>query len=230
MRTNLTGTVCLGDIVGRAPEVFTEPVDPKRTALILIDWQGDPNEPSPHGESTIEDKLNAFHATERLLGAARANDITVIHVVLGCWTRDGREMELFKRRINEQQCKAGKNPFEQRRFDAPSRQIPDSLRPVKGEIMLQKTSVSAFTTTGLAAILHNMGIQYLVFAGRLTEGYLGLTAAEALSHGFLSTIAEDACNGASRAGHLVMLRLFDQHWGRVRCVDELIEEFGAGRD
>ena len=227
MESHPTETVCLGDIVGRAPEVFAEPVDPKRTALILIDWQGDPNEPSVHGESSIDDKLNALRGTERLLGAARTNAITVIHVVLGCWTPDGREMELFKRRINEQQRGAGKDPIEHRWFDAPTRQIVDSLRPVKGEIVLQKTSASAFTSTGLAALLHNMAVQYLVFAGRLTEGCLGLTAAESLSHGFLSTIAEDACNGASRAGHLVMLRLFDQHWGRVRSVDELIEEFEA---
>ncbi|MEA1951162.1 MAG: isochorismatase family protein [Planctomycetota bacterium] len=230
MRNNFTEVVCLGDIVGRAPEIFTEPVDPKHTALILIDWQGDPSEPSLHGESSIDDKMNAFRATELLLGSARANDITVIHVVLGCWTRDGREMELFKQRINQQQREAGEDPMPGRWFDAPSRQIVESLRPVKGEIVLQKTSASAFTTTGLAALLHNMKIQYLVFAGRLTEGCLGLTAAEALSHGFLSTIAEDACNGASRTGHLVMLRLFDQHWGRVRSVDELIEEFEGCRD
>lgn len=229
MRSNLTEVVCLGDIVGRAPEVFTEPVDPKRTALILIDWQGDPNEPSVHGESSIEDKVNAFHATEHLLKSARANEITVIHVVLGCWTCDGRELELFKRRINENKRKAGGDPMPERWFDAPSRQIVESLLPIKGEIVLQKTSASAFTTTGLAALLHNMKIQYLVFAGRLTEGCLGLTAAESLSHGFLSTLAEDACNGVSRTGHLVMLRLFDQHWGRVRSVDELIEEFEGRR-
>ena len=228
MRSNLREVVCLGDIVGRAPQIFAEPVDPKRTALILIDWQGNPSEPSVHGESSIEDKMNACSATERLLASARKYGITVIHIVLGCWTCDGREMELFKRRVNQQQREAGDDPMPGRWFDAPSRQIVESLLPAKGEIVLRKTSASAFATTGLAALLHNMGTQYLVFAGRLTEGCLGLTAAEALSRGFLSTIAEDACNGASRAGHLVMLRLFDQHWGRVRSVDELIEEF-AGR-
>ena len=75
-----------------------------------------------------------------------------------------------------------------------------------------------------ALIIVDMQVRYTVFAGQFTEGCLGLTALDACDHGFAVTLADDACYGASRAGHLVMLRMFDQHWGRVRTVAELTRE------
>ena len=104
-----------------------------------------------------------------------------------------------------------------------------SLEPIKGEILVRKTSASAFQTTGLHGLLQNMGIYYAVFAGQLADGCMGLTAINATDYGYAVTVADGACYGTSRAAELIILRFFDQQWGRVRTVDELVGEFEGGK-
>ncbi|MBN1556176.1 MAG: cysteine hydrolase [Phycisphaerae bacterium] len=188
--------------------------------MVLVDMQG-------CMEDITDWQREALAGCETLLAAARKHNIPVIHVILGCWTKDGSDLEYFKQRMNDLARAEGRDPMPKRSWNSPRRQIYPSLKPTEGEIVLQKTSASAFATTGMETILHNMGMRYLVFAGKQTEGCCGLTAAEGLSRGFLVTMVEDACCSTSRINHLAMLRLFDQQWGRVRDVDTVVREFSA---
>ena len=228
MRTDLTQDISLTEITGIAPRVYTEPVDPRHTALILVDMQGSLTK-SIHVEDAQHKHLRAaLGGCERLLEAARKNAVKVVHIVLGSWTLDGSDLSDHKQRANRLYRSQGRDPVAERAWDSPNAQIYPSLTPIRGEILLHKTGGSAFQTTGLATILHNMRIHYTVFAGQLTEGCMGLTAMNAHDHGFAVTIADGASYGASRAGHLVILRLFDQHWGRVRTVEEIARELESG--
>jgi nicotinamidase-related amidase len=134
-------------------------------------------------------------------------------------------MSESKKRINQAEAAEGRDRMKYRLIDLPDQQITEGVEPIRGEIVLQKTGASAFPTTGLEGLLRQMDMRYLVFAGRLTDGCLGATAFDAYNRAFLVTIAEDACDGANRAASLVWLRMFDQKWGRVRSVDEVIAEF-----
>lgn len=225
MATDLTQTISLAEITGMAPTLYTEPVDPRHTALILVDMQGQLDQ-SVHvakvNRKAIEKTLKGC---ETLLQTARENNIKVVHIILGSWTLDGSDLSLHKKRANDLYKSQGKDPITMRQWDSPESRIFPSLEPIKGEVVLQKTSGSAFPTTGLAGILHNMNIQYTVFAGQLTDGCLGLTAAGASDYGFNVTMADGACYGSSKAAHLAVLRFFDQKWGRVRPVDEIVKEF-----
>ena len=96
--------------------------------------------------------------------------------------------------------------------------------PAPGEVVLLTSTTSAFASTGLEQILKNMHVVYPIFVGSFTDGCLGLTAADSISRGFLPTVVGDASLGSCRVSHLSMLRLFDQHWGRVRSAAEIEKE------
>ncbi len=224
MATDLSQTVSLEEIAGIAPQLYTEPVDPRRAALIIVDMQGHLTTSTHPVEVRAGELRAALSGCEKLLLAARESDIRVVHILLGSWTMDGSDLSDNKQRANKLYTAQGRDPVAERAWDSPDTHVMPPLAPIKGEIALKKTSASAFTTTGLCSILHNMQVRYTVFAGQFTEGCLGLTALDACDHGFAVTLADDACYGASRAGHLVMLRMFDQHWGRVRTVAELTRE------
>lgn len=224
-RIDLTGTVSLSDIVGFAESTCTKLTELERTALVIIDMQGDPD------EQLAGQFERAVAGTGRLLTATRKWGVKVVHVVLGHWTLDGTDSETFmqiERQVagdsgDEAMIKQARNKG---LWDSRACQILPSLVPVKGEIVLRKTSSSAFATTGMSAILHNMQIRDLIICGRQTDGCCGVTALQAVAEGFMITMVEDACCANSLAGHLAMLRIIQQHHGRVSDTEEVIDELG----
>ena len=218
-KVDLSQTISLGDIIGDAEAVCSRPVDPERTALVIVDMQGDPD------ESRSDLQMRALKGSERLLHAARESKMKVIHITLGYWTLDGTDLEYFMQREMELSESSGIQKYVKKSWDSPQSKILPSLAPVKGEIVLKKTTQSAFTTTGMATMLHNMRVRDLVFCGMQTDGCCGFTAAAAVSYGFLPVMVEDACSARTKAGHLAFLRIFQQHVGRVALGEDIISEF-----
>ena len=222
-KIDLTGSISLSDIVGFAEKTCTKLSDLDRTGLIIIDMQGDPDEQLP---SQVE---RALSGTGKVLQAARKAGIKVIHIVLGHWTLDGKDLEIFMQIERQAALDSGdeamvKQTVSKGLWDSPACQIFASLAPIKGEIVLRKTSSSAFATTGMSGILHNMQVRDLVFCGRQTDGCCGVTALQAAAEGFMITMVEDACCANSRAGHLAMLRIIQQHHGRVSDSEKILTE------
>jgi len=222
MKTDLTQTICLGKIKGNAPAAFVHPLKPETTALIIVDMQG-------RAERAAKEPLRTAAANcRRLLQMARRLPIPIVHVRLGTWTRDCRELSLDKKYYTALARRRGRRV--PRHIDEPDNQPLPGLEPRRGEIVQQKTSAGAFATTGMAGILHNLGVKDLVMAGQLTHGCLGMTAIEAVNWGYIVTMVDDASASPDcHEGHLAMLRLFDQFWGRVRSTDEVIAELTARR-
>ena len=97
------------------------------------------------------------------------------------------------------------------------------LEPGPGEIVQQKTSAGAFATTGLAGLLHNMGIRNLVVCGQISYGCAGGTAIEASGWGYVVTMVDDASVApGDLPGHLAFLRMFQQFLGRVWSTDDVV--------
>ena len=103
------------------------------------------------------------------------------------------------------------------------------LAPATGETVLQPAAGGAFATTGLAGLLHTMGVRDLFLCGEQTYDNLLRIGNEAAHWGYAVTVTQDASAApASREAHLVVLRFFDQVWGRVRSTDEVIRELTPG--
>ena len=75
------------------------------------------------------------------------------------------------------------------------------LPPQDGDIVLTKQYPSAFFGTDLAAQLHALGVDTLLITGLSTSGCVRATVLDALCHGFVPLVVEDACGDRDRRVH-----------------------------
>jgi biuret amidohydrolase len=109
----------------------------------------------------------------------------------------------------------------------PSWQIDDSVSPLPGELVLNKTSSGPLNSTKLDQTLHNMGIDTLILTGLTTDVCVTQTARETADRGFQVTIAEDACTTLSEEMHRGALQCFNIVFGRVQKADEVVSSLSA---
>lgn len=136
------------------------------TALILVDFQDE----FVHGRLRLPDAAEAVAAAARLLGWARANHVTIVHV---------RNLAI--------------------REDSPifapessgAAFIP-AVSPQPGEEVVTKAGGGAFSKTGLDAWLRSRKIDTVVIAGLMSHLAVHLTAADASVLGYRAIVAGDA--------------------------------------
>ena len=88
-------------------------------------------------------------------------------------------------------------------FDSgnPMGDFTPELAPYVGDIVVTKHYPSAFFGTDLAAQLHALGVDTLLITGLSTSGCVRATALDALCHGFVPLVVEDACGDRDRHVH-----------------------------
>lgn len=176
------------------PYTFSFPVP--GTALIVIDMQRDFIEPGGFGEMLGNDvtPLAAIVPTvARLLKGCRSVSMPIIH------TREGHRPDLSdcppsKRKRGGGTVTIGDAGPMGRiliRGEAGHDIVPE-LAALPGEIVLDKPGKGAFYATDLAAILHNLQVTHLIFAGVTTEVCVQTTMREANDRGYECLLAEDA--------------------------------------
>jgi len=129
---------------------------------------------------------------------------------LPCWLKDfdNLGLQLLGRRINPVVNDA-------------SWQVEDTIAPHPGELIINKTSSGALSSTSLDQTLHNMGITSLAVCGLTTAVCVGLTARQTADRGFRVVIVSDACTELSQEMHDSALLSFSHVFGQVRCAKEL---------
>ena len=75
------------------------------------------------------------------------------------------------------------------------------LSPELDDVVVTKCYPSAFFQTDLAARLMSLGIDTLLIGGLSTSGCVRATALDALCHGFVPLVVEDACGDRDRRVH-----------------------------
>lgn len=146
-----------------------------------------------------------------VMTACRRAGIEVIHVRVACHTLDGRDAPPAARR-----------PDYPPRFDAKEAQILDELAPLDDEIVLSKTTVSAFTSTPLDFILRNIGINNLLICGVVTGGCVLLTARQADDLGYRVIVIGDCCASPDVEAANAALEQMNQFRMRVKNMDDVL--------
>lgn len=168
----------------------------ERIALVMIDMQRDFLEPGGFGETLGNDVSRlaaAVPAASRLLDAFRTARLPIIH------TKEVHRPDLSdcppsKLRRGGAKLRIGDAGPMGRILVAgePGSDIIPALRPLAGEIVIEKPGKGAFYRTTLLAELERLGISHLVIGGVTTEVCVQTTMREANDRGYDCILAEDA--------------------------------------
>ena len=108
-------------------------------------------------------------------------------------------------------------------------EIIDILKPVPGELVINKRTQGAFASSGIDLALRSLGIETIVVTGVSTNNCVETTAREASDRGFGVVMVSDATGTCSDSMQDHTLRGFGRLWGRVASTDDVIAELGSER-
>jgi len=198
-------------------------VELDRTALLLIDLQK-----SEYHEAKI--KAEPQHAYffdrlknvvipngQKLIAACRRAGVEVIYTTVECYTLDGRDRSLDYKVSG---IFAAKGSWEA--------QVLDELAPLPNEIVIPKMSSSVFMSTNIAYVLRNLGVEYVLTMGLLTDQCVESAVRDGCDLGFLMTLIDDACVTYSQERHDATLRAI-KGYCRQRKTDAVLAELTAER-
>ncbi len=194
-------------------------VEPDRTALLVVDLQ--------KGEYSAE-KLAAVDPDHRyllerirdvvipngqmLLAACRAAGVEVIYTVVESLTLDGRDRSL--------DYKVSGIFFPK---GSPDAEVLDELKPLENEIVIPKTSSSLFNSTNFEYVLRNLGVEYVMVMGIVTDQCVETAVRDGCDRGFLMTLVDDACATFSDQRQKESLIGF-KGYCRIRTTAQVVEE------
>lgn len=214
---------------------FTRPVSlsPASTALLIVDMQNASGK-REYGlgrmlaqQGKLADADYRFSRIEKLIvpnvkrlaETFRAIGARVIYVTYGCNQPDFSDAPVHLR----EWLIATNN-----RAGAVEHEIVDELRPLPGEMVLNKTTMGAFSSTGIDMHLKSFGVTELVVVGVSTNNCVGMTAMEAADRQYGVAVVSDATGTCSDEMQDATLRTFRRLWGRVVTTDEVIAEMRRG--
>lgn len=218
----------------RAKNESPIPLDPHRTALIVVDMQQYFTQPSyPFTEvfnSLSPGALSGYlkrvqevviPSIEKLLSCFRNLGSPVVFTAVGTETGDGRDLPCWLRSFDELGVAVlGSRVWP--RIGDPSWQIDEALKPQPGEPVVSKFSAGTFATTGLEQRLRHQGVDSVVVTGVSSDVCVSTTAREAADRGFRTVIVSDGCTTLSEQMHHASLETFNIAFGWVRTSDEIV--------
>lgn len=196
-------------------------MEPGRTALLLIDIQNGEYSPQKAREEPqyayFWDRMAGAVILngKRLLAACRTAGVEVLFTTVECYTLDGRDRSL--------DYKVSGIFFAKGSWEA---QVVDELKPLPNEIVIPKMSSSVFVSTNIAYVLRNLGIEYLIVMGILTDQCVESAVRDACDEGFLVTLIDDACATKTQERHDATLRAI-KGYCRQRKTEQVLAELGG---
>jgi nicotinamidase-related amidase len=211
LRSEIDGIPLEGDVGFRQ-----RAVEPDKTALLVIDLQ--------KGEYNAEKSAAAQRpaAARGLPGGGDRGDLHDHRIPHPGW--QGSQPGLQDLRHFRRQGLVA-SPADRRAQPAGKRDaLPiDELSPLENEIFIPKTSSSVFNSTNIEYVLRNLGIEYILVMGIVTDQCVETAVRDGCDRGFLMTLIDDACATHTQERHEFALRAL-KGYCRVRSTDALIDE------
>jgi nicotinamidase-related amidase len=206
-------------------------LDPAKTAFLVIDLQN-ASCSRHHGlgarmkelgqESTVAYRFDRIENTvvpnvRRMLDLSHELGIQVIYVVIGSVMADFSDMPPHMRMARDI------GNIEGTEVNA----ILAPIQPIAGDLVLRKTTISAFTSTNIDLTLRAMGRTQLLFAGVSTNMCVETTARDAADRGYDCVLVDECMGSAKQEYHDATLTTFQRTFGRVLSVAEVESELAA---
>jgi nicotinamidase-related amidase len=199
---------------------------PARTAFLNIDMQNGEFNPQilakARQSGTPEYSKRAFYERidavvipnqARLQQAARQAGIEIVFTVLESLTQDGRDRSLDHKI-------SGLN-FPKGCWEA---KVIDAVGPRGDEIIIPKTASGIFNATNIDYVLRNLGVEFLVVYGVVTDQCVESAIRDAADRGFLVTQIDDCCAAETPENHAASIESMRGHYCRTRSTDDMIAE------
>ena len=191
-----------------------------RAALLVIDVQngtfGAAQEKSkPEFHAAAKDRV--IQNLRRLLAAFRRGRLEVIYTIIENLTEDGRDRSLDYKLSGMSVAKGS--------WEA---QIVAEVAPERDELVLPKTSSSAFNSTNLDYLLRNIGIEDVFVTGFLTDQCIDHAVKDGADRGYYMTCIHDACAAETEARHAAALSCF-KGYCRMHSTDEVLDLAAAAQ-
>jgi nicotinamidase-related amidase len=153
---------------------------------------------------------------QRLQAAFRQRGMEVVFVRICAKTKDGRDRSKAHKDLDNHSPEGTREA-----------EILDELAPVGDELVFDKTTGSAFTSTNLHYVLGNVGIRNLVFVGAMTGGCVESSVRDAKDLGYGVVMVEDACATWSHALQEASVMVVNEVFGKVKTTDEVLGALAA---
>lgn len=153
---------------------------------------------------------DALEPTQRIMAAARAAGIPVIHTTRDDVTHAANSQAASTKRANY----GGDAQWDHQFFPA--------LSPLPGELVIRKTRASAFYGTPLEAHLTQLDVNTLIFVGNSTSGCVRASVLEGFMHGYSVVAAEECVFDRNWLSHKVNLFDMNCKYADVLFVDEVL--------
>jgi nicotinamidase-related amidase len=174
-------------------------IDPKTTALVLIEYQNDFTSEGGalHGAvSEVMDKTGMMANTLEVVGAARSAGATVMHAPI---TFAEGYNEISSHPYGILKGVVDGKAFVKGSWGAA---IVDELAPAEGDIVIEgKRGLDTFASTNLDFILRSKGITTIVLGGFLTNCCVESTMRSGYENGYKVITLNDCVAGTSTEEH-----------------------------
>jgi nicotinamidase-related amidase len=211
-------------------QVFTELeelVDPKHTALVVVDMQRDFCIPGgAFDELGIDISMYPPMVPRlvRLVEGARAAGVSIAYIQMTQLPNRAIESPAqirFNLRMHLANLGGDVEPLRYTPDGSEGQMIIEELTPAAGDWIVKKYRSSGFWGTNLDMLLRSNGIQSVVMTGCTTEGCVESTARDALFNDYYVVIAEDCVASDDRAQHDASLFLM-RHRFDIASADEIL--------
>ncbi|WP_169507496.1 isochorismatase family protein [Paenibacillus harenae] len=158
--------------------------------------------------STGLEGWEAVDHTVQLLASARKNGIPVIHVKglhtgVNSWSRGGKKRRDMSKLIEEDILRG--------------REIIDEVKPLPGELVIEKAAASAFHGTPLLFQLVSLGIDTVIACGETTSGCVRASVVDGATYRFKMGVVQECVFDRTQASHY--MNLYDMHQKYADVID-----------
>lgn len=207
-------------------------LEPKKTCLVVIDMQygaasrteGVGKWLASQGKAELGkwrfDRIEQLVVpnTQRLLEYFRRNGLPIVYTTVGAERADFTDVPVHMR---------GTFKLVDIRVGSPVHNILEELKPRPDEIVLNKPTMSAFSSTKIHEVLQDLGVSYLVFTGVSTNFCVDATARNAADYGYLCTLVDDASGAYMEEWQNNTIDTWRRFFGKVASTEQLIAQLEA---
>jgi nicotinamidase-related amidase len=152
---------------------------------------------------------DAVEPTQRLMAAARAAGLPVIHTTSDHQTQIGKRALATTKRQSSSDPEWGYTIF-------------PPLGPLPDELVIRKTRASGFFATPLNAFLIELGIDTLILCGNSTSGCIRATCLDGKMLGYRVAVVEECVFDRNWLSHKVNLFDMNCKYADVMSLDEVL--------